>query len=86
MGPSQAVPVVYVTPYGEEVCRKIEKPVPRTFELRIVLGKLYPVGSSGIHERFFGQKSDLNMQFGCGAEKLMHYSVLHQVPALPLSL
>jgi hypothetical protein len=28
----------------------------------------------GLCEKFFVQKSDLNTQFGCRAEKLMHYS------------
>ena len=58
----------------EEVCRKEQKPVPRTFELRIVLGKLYAGGGSGIHERFSGQKFDSGIQFGCGTQKLVHYS------------
>jgi len=29
---------------------------------------------SGSQWKFFEQKSDLNMQFGCIAQKLMHYS------------
>jgi hypothetical protein len=30
-------------------------------------------GASGVQWKFFRQKSDPNMQFGCRAEKLMHY-------------
>jgi hypothetical protein len=37
------------------------------------------LGTSGVQERFFGQKSDPNIQFGCRAEKLMHYSGLQDV-------
>jgi len=31
---------------------------------------------SGSQRKFFGQKSDFNMQFGWIAQKLMHYSGL----------
>jgi len=57
--------------------RKLQKPVPLTFHLRIILGKSYAVGGSGVRPRYFGQKSDLNMQFGCIAHKLMHCSGLN---------
>jgi hypothetical protein len=60
--------------YGRRCVGKSQKPVPRTFELRIVLGKLYAGGGSGIHERFSGQKFDSDIQFGCGTQKLVHYS------------
>jgi hypothetical protein len=32
------------------------------------------LGASGVHRRFFRQKSDPKMQFGCRAQKFMHYS------------
>jgi hypothetical protein len=64
-----------LTNWGRERCvGKSRKPVPCTFELHIVLGKLYAVGGSGVHERFFGQKFDSDIQFECGTQKLMHYS------------
>jgi hypothetical protein len=34
------------------------------------------LGASGSQRKFFGQKSDPNMQFGCIAQKSMHYSGL----------
>lgn len=50
---------------------------------RIVLEKLYAVGGSGIHERFFGQKFDSDIQFRCGTQKLMHYSGIQLHPLRP---
>jgi DNA-binding NtrC family response regulator len=35
--------------------------------------------TSEVQGRFFGEKSDPNMQFGCIAQKLMHYSGLQEV-------
>jgi hypothetical protein len=48
--------------------------------------------ASGVQRKFFGQKFDLNMQFGCIAQKLMHYSEITPFqqrrsvcPVVPLS-
>ena len=38
---------------------------------------------SGSLRKFFGQKSDLNMQFGCRAQKLMHYSGFRFLAGFP---
>ena len=63
-----------VTNCGEEVCPEIAKTSLIDFSLAYSIGKLYALGASGAQRRFFGQKSDPNMQFGCRAQKLMHYS------------
>ena len=41
---------------------------------------------SGSQCKFFEQKSDLNMQFGCIAQKLMHYSGLWQLLSAPTTV
>jgi hypothetical protein len=62
-------------PTAEKRCvLKLQKPVSLTFHLHILLGNRMALGASGVHQRFFRQKSDPNIQFGCRAEKLMHYS------------
>ena len=53
---------------------KLQKPVSLTFHLHILLGNRMVLEASGVQRRFFRQKSDPNMQFGCRADKLMHYS------------
>ncbi len=40
------------------------------------------MGASGVQRRFFRQKSDPNMQFGCIARKLMHYSGSQRVSTM----
>lgn len=61
---------------GGGISSKLEKSAAFTFHLRIHLGKLYVVGASGVHQRFCGQKSDPDMQFGCMTEKSVLYSGL----------
>jgi hypothetical protein len=63
-----------LTNWGRRCVGKSQKTVPRTFELRIALGKLYALGDSRGHWRFLGQKYDLNMEFGCVIQELMNYS------------
>jgi|GEM_PF-5222865 len=59
---------------GEEVCPKIAKTIALTFPLHILLGKLYAGGASWVHQRLFEQKFYSDIHFGCGTQKLMHYS------------
>ena len=59
---------------GRRCVGKSQESVPRMYELRIVLEKLYAVGSFGVHYRLFEQEFDPDIPFGCGTRKLMHYS------------
>ena len=43
---------------------KSQEPVPFTFHLPILPGKLYAARCSGVPRRFFGQKSDFGLNFG----------------------
>jgi hypothetical protein len=53
---------------------KSQKPVPLRYLLHYRLGNRIVLGTSEAQGKFFGQKSDPNMQFGCRAQELMHYS------------
>jgi len=59
---------------GVSLYLKSKKSVSFTFHLYILLGKLYTLAVSCVHQRFFGQESDSNVQFGGIVQKLMHYS------------
>jgi hypothetical protein len=45
---------------------KSKNPILRMFEVSFVLGKLYVIGDSEVHQRLFEQKFDSDIQFGCG--------------------
>jgi len=59
---------------GRRHVGKSPKPVPRTFDLRILLGQLYTVGDSEVDRRLFDPKYDSEIRYGCGTLKLMRYS------------
>jgi hypothetical protein len=56
-----------LTNCGRRCVGKSQKPVQPTFELRIVLGKLYAIGGSGVNQRFIRQKSGPKLGFRCKA-------------------
>jgi hypothetical protein len=53
---------------GRRCVGKSQKPVLRTFNLHILLGKSYAVGDFGVRQRLFEQKFYSDVQFGCGTQ------------------
>ena len=67
-----------LTNCGRRCVGKSQKPALRTFNLQSLLLRLYAVGDSGVHQRLLEQKFYSDVQFGCAAQKLMHYSGAHR--------
>ena len=56
------------------MCPEIAKTSLIDLALASSIAELYCFGGFGAAGKFFKQKSNLNMQFGCKAQQLMHYS------------